>query len=150
MTVYIALGSNLGDRREYMSRALTEIAGRVGSLSAISSLYETTPWGYESENSFLNQVIRVETPLSPEELLKETQKIEKELGRRRSGTSYQDRVIDIDLILYEELILNTEELILPHPLFHLRRFVLEPLAEIEPDLTHPVLKLKIGELLNNL
>jgi 2-amino-4-hydroxy-6-hydroxymethyldihydropteridine diphosphokinase len=143
---YLALGANLGDRQANLQTALKLIAGKVGSLSAISSVYESDPWGYHSENRFLNQVVSVETALSPLKLLHVTQAIEKEMGRtKKSQQGYHDREIDIDIILYDDLVCQSDELELPHPLFHLRSFVLEPLKEINPELIHPVLQKKISE-----
>ena len=148
MTAYLALGTNLGDRHFHLQEARSLIAEKIGSFSAVSSIYETEPWGFESENKFLNQVVAVKTDLNPFEILSRTQEIEQQIGRKeKTGRSYQDRLIDIDLILYGDMILNTEKLQLPHPLFHKRRFVLEPLNEIAPDLVHPVLGLRVGEML---
>ncbi len=145
---YISLGSNLGDKKCNLEKAIELIAERAGTPSAISSIYETEPWGYESSNIFFNMVVRIETGLSPIQLLRMTQKIEKEMGRTKktSGTNYQDRIIDIDLIMYDNLITETPELVLPHPRFHERQFVMDPLFEIAPDLIHPVLQKTMKEL----
>jgi len=146
--VYLALGANLGNRPINLLRAIGYIASEIGIFSAISSIYETEPQEYESENDFLNMVVCVETPFSPDKILNITQSIEKRMGRtQKTKDSYQDRIIDIDLIAYDDLILHAENLQLPHPLFHQRRFVLEPFNEIAPDYVHPVLQKKVKELL---
>lgn len=132
--VYLSLGSNLGDRKINLEKAIKLIAERAGTLSAISSIYETEPWGFESKNSFFNMVICIETTLSPTQLLVTTQEIEKELGRteKTDQGSYKDRIIDIDLIMYDDLEINTPKLTLPHPHMNERPFVMEPLCEIAP------------------
>jgi 2-amino-4-hydroxy-6-hydroxymethyldihydropteridine diphosphokinase len=131
-TVYLALGTNLGDKNLNLLTAITLIAGRIGVLSAISSVYETEPWGFESENTFLNMAVKVETDLLPLELLHVTQELEKKMGRTKTSTSgYQDRIIDIDIIFYDDLVYESEELTLPHPLYKERRFVVEPLKELK-------------------
>jgi len=145
--VYLSLGTNLGNKRAHLLQAIGYIAEKIGSFSAISSVYETKPWGFESENDFLNMMVCVETRLSPIEILTITQSIEKEMGRtQKTNHSYHDRIIDIDLIAYNDLILQSERLQLPHPLFHQRRFVLEPFNEIAPDFVHPVLHKKVKVL----
>ncbi len=146
--VFIALGSNLGDKKENLEKAIREIAETAGVVSAISSVYETEPWEFVSPNSFLNMVIRIETSLTPVQLLRLTQKTERKIGRTSKTTdSYHDRLIDIDLILYDDLILASPGLTLPHPHLHERLFVLEPLCEIAPEVLHPVLKKSMRELL---
>ncbi len=140
MDAYIALGSNLGNKCRNLVLAAARLAERAGSVAAISSFYETEPWGFESENSFLNAVLLLETSLSPTDLLHVSQEIERELGRtKKTAEIYQDRIIDIDLLLYGNKILNTPELIVPHPLMHRRDFVMRPLAEIAPSVRHPIL-----------
>ncbi|MDR3341067.1 MAG: 2-amino-4-hydroxy-6-hydroxymethyldihydropteridine diphosphokinase [Candidatus Symbiothrix sp.] len=149
-TVYLSLGANLGDRSQNLLKAIALIADKIGAISAISSVYETPAWGFDSENDFLNQVICVETGLSPQEILSATQIIEKEIGRsEKTQDAYRDRLIDIDLILFDKLILQSKNLNIPHPLFHLRPFVLEPLCEIAPDVVHPVLQKTVKELLSD-
>ena len=146
-SVYLALGTNLGNKNQNLENVLKLIAERTGTLSAVSSIYETEPWGFNSPNSFLNRVVKIETELYPFDLLNETKKLEQELGRTQKTTrNYQDRIIDIDIILYGDLILQSEQLILPHPFFHQRDFVLKPLIEIAPDLIHPVFGKTITEL----
>ena len=120
----------------------------MGDVLALSGFYETEPWGFQSENTFLNAALRLETSLSPLELLKATQQIEVEMGRtQKSNGTYHDRIIDIDILLYDDLILQTPELTLPHPLMQDRRFVMEPLLEIAPSVVHPVFKKTVVSLM---
>lgn len=131
-----------------MITAAALLAERVGDVLALSGFYETEPWGFQSENTFLNAALQLETALSPLELLKATQEIEIEMGRtQKSNGAYHDRIIDIDILLYEDLVLQTPELTLPHPLMHERLFVMEPLAEIAPNVIHPVFKKPVISLL---
>ena len=132
--VYLGLGSNLGDKEENIRKAITLIGDRVGTVLRQSSLIETEPWGFESENSFLNGVILVETTFTPRQTLKATQKIERELGRKRKSDSlkkYADRPIDIDILLYDDLTIDEPDLKIPHPLMEQRDFVMIPLREIQ-------------------
>lgn len=139
--VYLGLGTNLGDKEKNLRDAVEKIEERVGNVHSLSAFYATAPWGFKSENSFLNAVVCVETVLSPHELLAITQQIEREIGRTTKSVNhtYADRLIDIDLLMYDDLVINEADLVLPHPLMHERRFVMEPLAEIAPDLVHPIL-----------
>ena len=145
---YLALGTNIGNKRRNMITAAALLAERVGDVLALSGFYKTEPWGFQSENTFLNAALQLDTSLSPLELLKATQEIEIEMGRtQKSNGAYHDRIIDIDILLYEDLVLQTPELTLPHPLMHERLFVMEPLAEIAPNVIHPVFKKPVISLL---
>ena len=145
--VYIGLGTNLGDKQMNMATAVRLLTERVGSLSTLSSFIETAPWGFESSNSFLNGVASFDTTLAPLDLLSITQQIETEMGRTiKGGTVYHDRIIDIDLLMYDQLIFKNSILVLPHPLLTQRDFVLNPLAEIAPNMQHPVLQKTIKQI----
>lgn len=149
MQVYLGLGTNLGDKEQNLRRAVQRIEERIGKVVSLSAFYDTAPWGFSSENTFLNAAACVETALQPLSVLHLTQEIEREMGRTSKSVdgAYSDRVIDIDLLLYDDRVIDVPELKLPHPLMHRRRFVMEPLAEIAPELVHPVLKKKMRELL---
>ena len=144
---YLGLGTNVGNKRRNMITAAALLAERVGDILALSGFYETEPWGFESENFFLNAAVKLKTSFSPLEVLQITKQIEKELGRtEKSNGVYHDRIIDIDILLYEDEVLQIPELTLPHPLMHERKFVMDPLAEIAPFVVHPVLKERIIDL----
>ena len=144
---YLGLGTNVGNKRRNMITAAALLAERVGDILALSGFYETEPWGFESENFFLNAAVKLKTSFSPLEVFQITQQIEKELGRtEKSNGVYHDRIIDIDILLYEDEVLQIPELTLPHPLMHERKFVMDPLAEIAPFVVHPVLKERIIDL----
>ncbi len=134
-TVYLSLGSNLGDREVYIEKAISMMAERVGIVAARSSFYNTHPWGYVSSHDYVNACVKVETALSPRQLLTVTQDIERELGRTRKSVDgvYSDRVIDIDILLYDKLTIQEDDLVIPHPLMYQRDFVMTPLREICPD-----------------
>ena len=138
--VYLSLGSNIGDRVGYVQQA-TSLLGACENINIVStsSFYETEPWGMESENWFVNAVIQITTTLEPEQLLAECQRIENQLGRKRTdkNVEYSDRTIDIDIIFYDNIIINTPTLTNPHKHFHRRVFMLIPMLEIAPDFVHP-------------
>ncbi|MGL4227138.1 MAG: 2-amino-4-hydroxy-6-hydroxymethyldihydropteridine diphosphokinase [Tannerellaceae bacterium] len=147
-TVYLSLGTNIGDRQRNIMQAVNLLNERVGTVATLSSFLETEPWGFESANAFINIALAIKTDFTPTQLLEATQVIEKELGRTAKSTDdgYADRIIDIDILLYDDLILSQEDLKIPHPLMQERLFVLTPLAEIAPQLVHPVLKTTIKNL----
>ena len=146
--VYLGLGTNLGDKEQNLWMSIKKIEERIGNVVSLSAFYATAPWGFSSENSFLNAAVCVETTLLPLQVLEETQRIERELGRTEKSVNglYADRLIDIDLLLYDDRVMDAEGLILPHPLMTERRFVMEPLSEIAPDVVHPVLHKTMKEL----
>jgi 2-amino-4-hydroxy-6-hydroxymethyldihydropteridine diphosphokinase len=125
------------------------IEQRIGSVTSLSAFYVTEPWGFSSENEFLNAAAVVQTDMQPLQLLRCTQQIECHLGRTTKSADgiYHDRIIDIDLLMCDDIILSTPELVLPHPMMHRRLFVMEPLAEIAPDLVHPVLRQTMSKIL---
>lgn len=131
-TVYLSLGSNLGDRKATMRRAIGLLNERAGSVDRQSSFIETEPWGFESTNKFLNMCVRLLTTLSPEQLLLATKQIERELGRTQKSVNgqYHDRPIDIDILMYDDVHLDSNDLMLPHPHMQEREFVMKPLREI--------------------
>ena len=130
--VFLSLGSNLGDRQDNLHKAIDLIGQRVGPVIRQSSFIETEPWGFESQNKFLNGAILCETTLTPRQLLRTTQKIERELGRnKKTSHLYHDRPIDIDILLYDDLTIDEPDLKIPHPLMHQRDFVMIPLSEIK-------------------
>ncbi len=145
---YLIFGSNLGNRLECLEKAKQQSEKSIGNVLQSSSIYDTEPWGFVHKNWFLNQVMAVNTDLEPFALLAEIKKIEASLGRIIEDVRYTARPIDIDILFYDDLVLQTSELIIPHPEIARRKFVLEPLTEIAPDLVHPVLKKTIRLLLN--
>ncbi len=145
---YLLSGSNLGNRKDNLDRARAMINQRAGNIELLSSVYETEPWGFAEEtDSFYNQAMRISTFLTACELLDELQAIEREQGRVRHEGAYKPRKIDIDILFYDDIILNTPRLVIPHPKIHHRRFTLEILFEIAPALVHPVFKKDIKTLL---
>lgn len=149
-TVYLALGSNVGDRRANLAGALERLASDDVRVVRASSIYETAPRDLPDQPWFLNQVVEAETSLFPLQLLSRTQKIERDLGRKRTQARTQPkgpRVIDLDILLFGEAVIRTAGLEIPHPRMLERRFVLDPLAELAPELRHPVTRKTVREAL---
>lgn len=146
--VYLSLGTNLGDKEANLCHAVNNIEEQIGNIVSLSAFYVTPPWGYISDNDFLNAAVCVNTDFTPLEVLQRSKIIEKQLGRASKSHDgvYNDRLIDIDILLYDNVICSEQDLILPHPLMEKRRFVMEPLAEIAPDVLHPVLKKTMKEI----
>lgn len=145
--VFLGIGTNLGNRKANLRKAIEMIGEHIGRVINSSAVYETAPWGFDSEDDFLNMVMTVETSDTPSELMKKITMIESMLGRERNQNRYSSRVIDIDILFYDDLVINENGLKIPHPLMHERRFVLVPLCELAPDMIHPVFKKSISVLL---
>ncbi len=144
-TAYIHLGTNLGRRREHLRQALMNLEEFAGTISSSSSIYETAPWGNINQSNFLNIAIEFRTKLAPFELLYEIHRIEEKMGRNRTE-HWGPRVIDLDILFFDSIIIDYQRLTIPHPLIKERRFVLAPLFEIAPDLVHPKSGLSIEEI----
>lgn len=145
--VYLALGSNMGNRLSNLKAAVLNLTPQM-TVKQKSSVYETPPWGFTEQDAFLNQVVKVTTYLEPEPLLRHLKRMETALGR---VPNFQNgpRVIDIDILFFDNTIINTPPLVVPHPRLHERAFVLVPLAEIEPDFVHPILQRPINKILED-
>lgn len=147
--VFLGLGGNIGDRSETLKESLKLIEVCCGNIISRSHVYETAAWGFKSENNYLNLVIKIHTHLEAAELLEKTMAIEKKFGRKRDSHQNSDRTLDIDILFFNEDIIYLEQIQIPHPRLHLRKFVLIPLQDIAPDLVHPVLKENTRTLLRN-
>ena len=145
--VILLLGGNMGDRKALIGRARLLIEDRAGKIVRSSAIYESAPWGFAAKQSFYNQVVVIISDLAPHHILEIILQIEKELGRERTGKNYSSRTMDIDILFYEQEIIDTPDLIIPHPQLHKRRFTLVPLNEILPDWNHPGLNQSIRSLL---
>ena len=147
--VYIGIGTNLGDRRTNIENAYRNIEKIIGKIIKKSSIYLTAPWGFESSNDFYNSVILVETLLDSQSLLLKLQEIELEMGRIKSNKkTYESRLIDLDILDYDGVIINSKDFVIPHPKIQERNFVLIPLLELDSNWRHPKLKLKVQELIS--
>lgn len=144
-TVYLSLGTNLGDRAANLKQAITLLPPQM-AVKERSNVYETPPWGYTEQDAFLNQVVKVTTYLEPEPLLKHLKRLEAALGRKETFR-YGPRLIDIDILFYDDLVLDTPLLTVPHPHLHERGFVLLPMMDIAPDHVHPVTGKSVREMI---
>jgi len=147
-SVFLLLGSNQGDREVLLKEAVNNIVNRVGKVGNISSIYESEPWGFDAEVAFLNQIIEVQTTLCATKVLSEVLMIESDMGRIRKSKNYESRVIDIDILFFDTDVINTADLIVPHPRLHERMFTLMPLLEMDSLMPHPVLNKTIQELVD--
>ena len=148
-TLFLLIGGNEGNRKANMKATRTLIEQEIGRIVLKSSLYNTEPWGFEPGRDFINQALRVETELSPPAILNKIGKIESYFGRTRVKGKYTSREMDIDILFYNDAIINLSDLTVPHPRLQERKFVLIPMAELAPEFIHPVLKLTIARLLQN-
>ena len=146
---YVLFGSNMGDKNQIFAQACLIINNRCGRIVAVSSAYESEPWGFEAEEWFLNRLVIVETELEPEEMMQQLLDIEAELGRVRhpDAEGYTSRTVDLDILYYGSRIVLTDSLTIPHPRLHQRRFALLPLCELAPQLVHPAFNFTQTELL---
>jgi 2-amino-4-hydroxy-6-hydroxymethyldihydropteridine diphosphokinase len=147
--VFLSIGTNLGNREKNLQQAIAEIHNSIGQVLMSSSIYQTEPWGFQAEEEFLNMVVKIESDFTPIVLLEKVLKTESEMGRVRGPEHFSSRLIDIDILLYDNIIVDKENLKIPHPLLQERRFVLVPLCEIAAELIHPALKRSFAELLEN-
>jgi len=145
--VVLLLGSNLGDKKKFLDEAESKIAETIGNITKKSSVYNTEPWGFKHHEYFYNRILIIDTEYTALQVLSSCLTIEKQLGRKRKKGNYEARTIDIDLIFYGNEIIRCNDLTIPHPQMHLRRFVLEPLCEVAPDMIHPLLYRSVVQLL---
>ena len=147
--VFLGIGGNIGDKQLNFTKVAHLANDRLGNIIKKSSIYETPPWGFLSEDYFWNQVFLIETEINPENLLEEIREIEAEFGRKRESDRYSSREMDIDILYFDDIYVETEKLVIPHPKLHNRKFVLVPLVEIAPDFKHPLFRLTNLQLLEN-
>jgi 2-amino-4-hydroxy-6-hydroxymethyldihydropteridine diphosphokinase len=148
--IFLSLGTNLGDKSDNIDNACIQIQNRIGQIIQQSPVYETEPWGFDTENVFFNLVLQIQSHFSAFEILHKAKTIESEMGRaERKSTGYASRIIDIDILFYGYQVVHAPELVIPHPRIHERKFVLVPLNDIAPDFLHPEYNKTISQLLAN-
>lgn len=147
--VFLGIGGNIGNKQVNFEKVYTIIEKELGKIVLSSSVYETPPWGFQADENFWNQVLIIKTEKSPENLLEKIHEIENLFGRERGVGTYSSREMDIDILYVDNLYIETETLIIPHPKIHQRMFVLVPLNEIAPEFKHPLLRLTSFEMLEN-
>ena len=145
--IFLGIGGNIGNKELNFKKAYNDIEADLGRITVKSSVYETPPWGFNAKENFWNQVLIIESELSPEELLSEIHKIERLFRREEAEGKYSSREMDIDILYYDNIFMETRDLIIPHPLIQQRLFVLVPLNEIAPGFKHPLLRLTSSEML---
>ena len=143
----LLLGSNMGERALLLNQAIQKIEEKAGAIEKTSCIYESEPWGFETEDTFLNQVVQIRTTMQPEALLEMVLYIEDILGRKREGSAYQSRLIDIDILFYDDIIMHSRKLKIPHPSLHKRMFTLLPLNEIATGFIHPIFNDSVSNLM---
>lgn len=149
-TVFLCLGGNIGDRELYIQESISDIKANIGEISKRSNLYETEAWGVENQQAYLNSCLEIQTHLSEDDLLSQLLLIEQKHGRmRQQNFQYQARTIDLDILFYDDNIINKSNLIIPHPRIQDRLFVLKPMHDIAPHFIHPTLNLSISQLIEN-
>ena len=147
--VFLGIGGNIGNKADNFNKVYTFIKNELGEIVKSSSVYETPPWGFSADDNFWNQVLIIETELSPTEVLQKITETENYFGREREPGKYNSREMDIDILYYDDIFEETENLIIPHPRIQHRKFVLVPLNEIAPDFKHPLLRLTSVQMLEN-
>ena len=145
---YLGIGTNVGHREQNIENCILLIKERIGNVKSVSSIYETEPWGVEGQDNFYNIVLEVETHLQPLSLLQGVQQIENDLGRIRIE-KWGSRIIDVDILFYDDYVFSMDNLIIPHPYIATRNFVLQPLSEIKPNLIHPKLRLTLQSVIDH-